>query len=92
MTEDGGWITCIALAIHVYALARSLIGRAAEVGKGVPVGLSGVTWGGVAIGRQSAWVGPLSVLVLVAIMYVFTVLSFELLEAVPVVAKGGAAH
>ncbi len=88
----GAVIMSATLAIYVYGLARTLIGRAAEVGKGAPVGLSSVTWGGVAIGRQSAWVGPLSVVVLVAIMYVFTVLSFELLEAVPVVAKGSAAH
>lgn len=88
----GAAIMSVTLGLYVYGLARSLIGRPAKVGKGVTVGLSGVAWGGVAIGRQSAWVGPLAVFVLVAVMYVLTALTFELLEAVPVAAKGGAAH
>ena len=57
---------------------------------GVPLeNLSVVSWGGSAIERQSAWVGPLSVCALVATMYFFTALSFEILESVPILGEVG---
>ena len=86
----GAAIMSVSLGLYVYGLARSLIGRPAVLAKGAAPGMPGVTWGGAVIGRQSAWVGPLAVLVLVAVMYVLTALTFELLEAVPVAAKGAA--
>jgi cytochrome c oxidase subunit 1 len=49
-----------------------------------------VAWGGSAIERQHAWIGPLSVFAMVAAMYLFTALSFELLEGVPILVGAGA--
>ena len=80
-----------ALAVYVYGLARTLFGRVPEPGiraQELPM----VSWGGIAIGRQSAWVGPLSVVVLFAAMFVSTVVAFELMESLPIIVEGGAAH
>ncbi len=79
------------LAIYVYGLIRTLVG---------PVGatdaetteLPMVSWSGAVIGRQSAWVGPLSVIVLIGAMFAFTVVAFEVMENLPVVTTGGGAH
>lgn len=84
----GATFMTVALALYVYALVRGLVGKVGEVGTGTGE-LAAVSWGGIAIGRQSAWVGPLSVLVLISAMYVFTALSFEILESVPIVVTGG---
>ena len=47
-------------------------------------------WGGGAVRPDAAaWMGPASVLVIVAAMYAFTALGFELMLALPVAAPGG---
>ena len=84
----GATFMTVALALYVYALVRGLVGKVGKAGIGTEE-LAAVSWGGIAIGRQSAWVGPLSVLVLISAMYVFTALSFEILESVPIVVTGG---
>ena len=50
--------------------------------------LSVVSWGGAAVGGQAAWVGPLSIAVLVAGIYVFTALGFEIMQSLPLVTSG----
>lgn len=79
------------LAIYVYGLIRTLVGpvRATEA---ETTGLPAVSWAGVAVSRQSAWVGPLSVVVLIGAMFVFTIVAFEVMESLPVVVTGGGAH
>jgi cytochrome c oxidase subunit 1 len=84
----GSLLMAIVLAIYVYALVRMLISACREVG--VPLeNLTVVSWGGSDIGRQRAWVGPLSICALVGAMYFFTALSFEILEGVPILSEVG---
>lgn len=52
-----------------------------------------VAWGGQTLRPgASAWVGPVSVLAIVAAMFFFTALAFELMQALPVSTSGGAGH
>ena len=78
-----------ALAVYVYALTATFFGPRRSPGEELP-GLPAVSWGGVALGRRTAWFGPLSVMVLVAGMYAFTVLGFNLMDglAIEVIAGG----
>jgi cytochrome c oxidase subunit 1 len=85
----GATFMTVALAVYVYGLVRSLASEVGRAGQGLET-LSSVSWGGVAIGRHGAWIGPLSVLVLIGAMYAFTALSFEILESVPIVVSGNA--
>ena len=39
-----------------------------------------------------AWVGPVAVLAIVVAMYAFTAVGFELMQSLPVDARGGDAH
>jgi cytochrome c oxidase subunit 1 len=49
-----------------------------------------VNWGGVELKPGvTAWVGPTSVVAIVAAMYLFTAIGFELMRALPVIAAGG---
>lgn len=73
------------LAIYVYGLARTLFGGVHLVGAEI-MALPTASWGGAAIGRHAAWVGPLSVIVVIVGMYVFTALAFEIMEGMPIVA------
>ncbi len=73
------------LAIYVYGLARTLFGGVRLVGAEI-MALPAASWGGAAIGRHAAWVGPLSVIVIIVGMYVFTALAFEIMEGMPIVA------
>jgi hypothetical protein len=78
----------IVLVIYVYALVRMLISVRKEVG--IPLeNLKVVSWSGTSIAGQRAWVGPLSVFALIAAMYFFTALSFEILEGVPILSEVG---
>ena len=84
----GAVFMAAALAVYVYGLVRTLFGRVREAGAET-AGLPAVSWGDAVIGRHSAWVGPLSVVVLVGGMYAFTAVAFEILESLPIVAAGG---
>jgi cytochrome c oxidase subunit 1 len=86
----GSLLMAIVLAIYIYGLARMLVAHNRDAG--VDLGtLATVEWGGGAVGRHSAWVGPLAILVLVAGMYLFTAVSFEILQGVPILV-GAAEH
>jgi hypothetical protein len=53
----------------------------------------GVAWGATVIkAGTTAWVGPISILVIVAAMYVFSALGFELMQSLPISASGGGGH
>ena len=84
----GSLLMTIVLAIYAYALVRMLFPVSREVGV-LLENLGAVSWGGSDIERQRAWLGPLFVCTLVAAMYFFTALSFEILEGVPILSDIG---
>ena len=84
----GAVLMAAALAVYVLGLIITLFGRAGEAGAktaDMPV----VSWGGTSLAGQAAWVGPLSVVVLIAGMYAFTAVGFELMQSLPIVSAGG---
>lgn len=87
----GAAFMSVGLAIYAYGLIRTLVGpvRATEAG---PTALPAVSWTDVVVSRQSAWVGPLSVVVLIGAMFAATVVAFEVMERLPIIAIGGGAH
>ncbi len=87
----GAVFMTVSLALYVFGLAATLLGRKGERDVEA-VGLPAVSWGGATISGQAAWVGPISVVILIAGMYVFTALGFELMQSLPLVASGGGGH
>lgn len=84
----GGAAMALALAVFALGVAAALVPRRTASAE-----LAVVRWGGVAVRPgAAAWVGPVSVLLIVAAMYAFTALGFELMQALPVTATGGGAH
>lgn len=85
----GAAVMALGLLAYVLGIARTLL-------PGLPRFevryLPSVNWSGATVGRSRAWMGPLSVLMLVAVMTLFTVLAFEMMKALPLFAAGGAAH
>ena len=85
----GGTLFAAGLSVLVFGVARSLLARRREGAAAPPR----VAWGdapprpGVA-----AWVGPAAVIVTVAAMALFTVVAFELMHALPLIASGGGGH
>ncbi len=84
----GAVFMSLALAVYILALVATLFGGIRQVGAET-ANLPIVSWGGVSIGHQAAWVGPLSMLVLIGAMYVFTALGFELMQSLPIIVGGG---
>jgi cytochrome c oxidase subunit 1 len=84
----GALLMAASLAVYVWAFARTLVAGAREKGAET-AGLPTVAWGGVGIGHHAAWVGPLAVLILIAGMYVFTALGFEIMQSLPIISSGG---
>lgn len=86
----GGTVMAAALLAFAAGVAISMLprpDRSAEPGD-LTLG-----WGGVDLRAGAhAWVGPVSVLVIVAAMYVFTAIGFELMQALPIAASGGGGH
>jgi cytochrome c oxidase subunit 1 len=81
----GAAITGAAMIAYVAIVAASLLRPRAGTEADLPV----VAWGGGgAVAAERAWVGPLAVLVLIAAMYVFTALAFNLMRALPIAALG----
>lgn len=85
----GGVIMAAALTAFAAAIAASLLPRARSEGPALTV-----AWERTVLrASASAVVGPVSVLLIVAAMYVFTAIGFEVMRALPVgVIGGGAAH
>jgi cytochrome c oxidase subunit I len=90
MVGIGGTVMAIGLLAYLFGLIRTAV----PVLRIRPAEFAAVDWsgGGAALRREHAWVGPLSVVVLVLAMAVFTVIAFELMQALPLVASGGAGH
>jgi cytochrome c oxidase subunit I len=87
----GGLIMAAGLLLYALTLGAALVprGRAAPSGLSAPPVLAAP---GPAVWRQAALSGPLSVAVLVAAMYVMTVVAFELSRSLPVLVIGGGGH
>ena len=87
----GSLLMALVLVTYIYALLRMLFCRNREIGVDV-ADLPTVAWSSPAATRQRAWVGPLSVFGMVAAMYGFTALSFEILQNVPILTTGFGGH
>jgi cytochrome c oxidase subunit 1 len=80
----GAAVMAAALLAHAWGLARSLVGRRAEL----PVPAAAAAPDGAAL-RQAALTGPLSVVLLVAAMYAATAAAFWLMRSLPLAMAGG---
>ena len=86
----GGALMAAALALFMIGVATSLLPRRTP---GTEDSSLTVGWGGDAIKPGTkAWVGPVSIAAIVAAMYLFTAIGFELMQALPVTAAGGGGH
>lgn len=86
----GGSIMATALLVFAGGIAASLRPQRQADSADTPLL---VRWGGTAVkaGTQ-AWVGPVSILLIVAAMYVFSAVGFELMQSLPLSASGGGGH
>ncbi|WP_042701416.1 cbb3-type cytochrome c oxidase subunit I [Azospirillum sp. B506] len=83
----GASLFAAALSVSVYGVVRTLLsGR-----KVAAADLPAVAWRveRSRIGTAPAWTGPASIAALVAVMYVFTIAAFQLIQSLPIVAIGG---
>ena len=93
----GGTIMALALTAFAAGIAASLMPARQIVGSSgassapSSTGSLAVSWGSTAVqAGAKAWVGPISILVIVIAMYAFSAVGFELMQALPVSAAGGA--
>lgn len=86
----GGILMATALLVFAGGIAASLRPQRQP---GVAASEMVVSWGGTTVkAGASAWVGPVAVLVIVAAMYAFSALGFELMQSLPISASGSAGH
>ena len=86
----GGSVMAAALLVFAGGVAASLLPKRQP---GVSVSEVVVAWGGTAVKAGSkAWVGPVSILAIVAAMYAFSAVGFELMQSLPISASGGGGH
>lgn len=85
----GGSVMALALLAYAVGVFLSILRLRGSQLAPVPANLLGKT---VPADRTAAWTGPVAILVIVAAMYGFTVVGFELMQNLPVVASGGAGH
>lgn len=91
MVAIGGAIMAVALTAFVAGIAASLW-PSRRTAASSTAGLT-VSWGEKPVqAGLKAWVGPISVLVIVIAMYAFSAIAFELMQALPVTAVGSAGH
>jgi cytochrome c oxidase subunit I len=85
----GGTVMATALLVLALGVLASLLPRRAASTRPVLA----VDWGAAVLRPgAAAWVGPLSVVTIVAAMYLFTALAFEVMRALPLEAVGGGGH
>ncbi|HLB15951.1 MAG TPA: cbb3-type cytochrome c oxidase subunit I [Burkholderiales bacterium] len=87
----GALLMAAALAVYLVVLFANLLPGRASAPLRAP-GWPEVRWSGGAVAGVRAWSGPLAVVLLVALIGAFTVLAFELIQALPLGASGAAAH
>jgi cytochrome c oxidase subunit 1 len=90
----GGAIMAAALSVFAAGIAVSLFPARQIVASAVASASGSLTesWGGTVVQPGlKAWVGPISIGVIVIAMYAFSAVGFELMQALPVTATGGAA-
>lgn len=86
----GGSLMAAALLVFAGGIAASLRPQRQP---GVAASEMVVSWGGTTVkAGASAWVGPVAILVIVAAMYAFSALGFELMQSLPISASGSAGH
>jgi cytochrome c oxidase subunit 1 len=86
----GGSVMAAALLVFASGIAASLLPKRQS---GDSVSEMVVAWGGTAVKAGSkAWVGPVSILAIVAAMYAFSAVGFELMQSLPISASGGGGH
>lgn len=86
----GGSLMAAALLVFAGGISASLLPERQQRGAGNTLG---VAWGATVVqAGTTAWVGPISILVIVAAMYVFSALGFELMQSLPIRASGGGGH
>ncbi len=85
----GGSMMALALLAYAAGVFLSLLPARGARPAWVPTGLLGAA---VPADRTAAWTGPLAILVIVAAMYGFTILGFELMRNLPVIVSGGGGH
>ncbi|MFN3656887.1 MAG: cbb3-type cytochrome c oxidase subunit I [Pseudolabrys sp.] len=89
MLGVGGVVFAMGLTVSLYGVARSLVPsrtpKATSAQQGVARMIADAT-------AAPAWTGPIAVLTLVVAMYGATIIAFELMEALPVVASGAGGH
>lgn len=91
LVAAGGTLMAFALLVFAVGVAAVLLPRKQRVAA-APGGLA-INWSGVKpTPGAAAWLGPVSVFAIVAGMYVFTVIGFELMQSLPVAAIGGGSH
>jgi cytochrome c oxidase subunit 1 len=87
----GGTVMALALLGFAAGIAATLLSRKGKAGHEQerafksPIGRE-------IPARATAWVGPVSVLAIVAMMYVFTAIGFEVMQSLPISADGGSQH
>lgn len=87
----GALLMTAALAVYLVVLLGNLLPARSSAPLD-EAAMPEVRWSGAAAAGQRAWTGPLAIVLLVALMAAFTVLAFELMQALPLKATGGAAH
>jgi cytochrome c oxidase subunit 1 len=77
----------MAISVTVYGVVRTLLSRRAPI----PAEVRIVDWqaGPRGVGVVPAWTGPVSVAALVIAMYAFTIIAFQLIQSLPIIAIGG---
>jgi cytochrome c oxidase subunit 1 len=84
----GGTIMAVALLLYGAVLLAALLAPAARAVPAEGGHLTAFTGSG-AVVHQAAWTGPLSVAILIAAMYMATIVAFKLMQALPILAQGG---
>ncbi|MBA3911255.1 MAG: hypothetical protein C0524_15620 [Rhodobacter sp.] len=85
----GGTVMALSLLVYAATVLASVFGGSKTAG--IPF-RAPIQWDGLPVGRNAAWTGPLSILVIAVAMYGFSIIGFELLQAVPLIASGATGH
>lgn len=85
----GGVVFAVGLSVSLYGVARSLIPSRQPTATRAEQSAAGTMAGAT---TAPAWTGLVAILTLVVAMYGATIVAFELMQALPVVASGASGH